>query len=86
MQTVKITQLEHQIESLSLAEQIRMLEKLVQNLKQVVAPNGNAANTPALKSSAITKQLNQIYLKADSGLELHLIHAQTATLARDDWQ
>lgn len=86
MQTVKVTQLEHQIESLSLAEQIRMLEKLVQNLKQIVTPTAHVANSTALKSSAITKQLNKIYVEVDSALDHPFIHAQSATLARDDWR
>lgn len=80
--SITTNQLEQQIETLSLSEQIRILEKLVKHLKDVVTPTKHMQTQPSL----ITRQLNRIYSEVDSSLDSHLMHAQTAILARGEWK
>lgn len=84
--SMTVNQLEHQIETLPLAEQIRMLEKLVRNLKQCLVPSPLTSKTSMPKSANITEQLNSIYAEENSHLNSHFVHAQSVTLAKDEWQ
>ena len=83
--SLTISEIEHQIKNLPQADQIKMLERIVHNLKKTLA-NPDITRLPKAECKGLTEQLNRIYLVEESQLGCHFINAQIKSIDRDDWQ
>ena len=82
---MSISEIEHQIKNLPQADQIKMLERIVRNLKKTIV-NPDIKRLPKAECKGLTEQLNRIYSVEESRLDCHFINAQIKSIDRDDWQ
>lgn len=80
-----IQQIEQQIEALPPVEQVMMLERILSHLKMLLTAQSGSA-TPRIECKKVTEKLNGLYQDEASGLDVHLLNAQLASICRDDWQ
>ena len=83
--SMAITQIERQIEELPVVEQIKMLERMVRHLRQLLLSQ-SVASASQTQRKRLTELLNHVYKAETSGLDKQLAHAQIAALGPDDWQ
>ena len=81
---VGINHLEQQIEALPPVDQIMMLERIVQHLKQLLLAHP-IDNVPRTTSREMTEKLNLVYKSETSQLDPQLFDAQSASLCKDEW-
>ena len=82
---VAINHIEQQIEALPPVDQIMMLERIVQHLKELLLAHPIATNVPQTKFKGMTEKLNLVYKSETSQLEPQLFNAQSASLGKDKW-
>jgi hypothetical protein len=83
--TMAITQIERQIEELPVVEQLKMLERMVRHLRQLLLSQ-SVVSASQTQRKRLTEQLNHVYKVEASRLDKQFAHAQIAVLALDDWQ
>jgi len=79
-----INRIEQQIEALPPVEQIMMLERIVQHLKQLLLAQPITV-APQKEGKGIAEKLNQVYKTETSRLDPQLINAQCTSFSRDEW-
>lgn len=84
--SVAISEIEHQIEALPPADQIKMLERILRHLKQLLLAQPVATGLPQTERKGITEQINRIYSVEASHLDRQFINAQFASIGRDEWR
>lgn len=72
-----VTQIEHEIESLPLAERKKLLSWMQRTL--------HVSATMEEKRKRLTDAVNRVYASEDAGVDKHLINAQLSSLERDEW-
>jgi len=77
-------QIEQQIESLPPVEQIKMLERIVCHLKQLLLTQ-STATTPVTGCKGIAGKLNQVYKAEPPHMDQRLFSAQLTSIGRDEW-
>jgi len=80
-----IHKIEQQIEALPPVEQVMMLERIVQHLKQLLLAQPIAA-APRTECKRIVEKLNQVYKTDTSILDSYVFNAQLTSIGREDWR
>ena len=83
LRPVSINHIEQQIEVLPPVDQLMMLERIVQHLKQLLLTHPIAA--PRTESKVMTEELNRVYKSETSQLDPQLFYAQSVSLGKDEW-
>lgn len=81
-----ISQIENQIKNLPPNHQIKMLERVVRNLQQVLVARHDITNMPKAERKGMTEQINRIYSVEASQLDRQFIDAQFTSIDQDEWR
>ncbi|MFH1098151.1 MAG: hypothetical protein ABH886_08650 [Candidatus Desantisbacteria bacterium] len=86
LKSVSIRQVEHQIKAFPPIDQIKMLERIIHNLKQLLLARPIVAGLLQAKHKKITERLNRIYSVESSQIDCQFIDAQNVSIGQDEWR
>ncbi|MBI4753221.1 hypothetical protein HY793_02460 [Candidatus Desantisbacteria bacterium] len=86
LKSVAIRQIEYQIKALPPVDQIKMLERIVYNLKQLLLARPVVAGLLQTEHKGITERINRIYSVESSQIDCQFINAQNVSIDRDEWR